>query len=263
MDNIEVIHGDTERVAQGNGTFGSRSMAVGGIAVYKSTEKVKEKVRKIAAHLLEADVEDVVYEDGKAFVRGVPDRAKTFGEVALAAYTAHNYPSDLEPGLSEATYYDPSNFTWPFGTHVAVVEIDRDTGAVSILKYLAVDDCGQVINPILKDGQVHGGIAQGIAQALYEQGMYNADGALVTGSMVDYAIPGAGELPLYTTDETRTPSPVNALGVKGIGEAGTIASTPTMVNAVMDALSPLGIRHLDMPLTPETLWRAVRTGGQA
>jgi aerobic carbon-monoxide dehydrogenase large subunit len=263
MDNIEVVHGDTEKVAQGNGTFGSRSMAVGGIAVYKSTEKVKEKVRKIAAHLLEADVEDVVYEDGKAFVRGVPDRAKTFGEVALAAYTAHNYPSDLEPGLSEATYYDPSNFTWPFGTHVAVVEIDRDTGAVSILKYLAVDDCGQVINPILKDGQVHGGIAQGIAQALYEHGMYNADGALVTGSMVDYAIPGAGELPLYTTDETRTPSPVNALGVKGIGEAGTIASTPTMVNAVMDALSPLGIRHLDMPLTPETLWRAVRTGGQA
>jgi carbon-monoxide dehydrogenase large subunit len=183
--------------------------------------------------------------------------------VALAAYTAHNYPSDLEPGLAETTYYDPTNFTWPFGTHIAVVEIDRDTGTVSILKYQAVDDCGQVINPILKDGQVHGGIAQGIAQALYEQGIYNGDGALMTGSMVDYAIPGAAELPLYATDETRTPSPVNPLGVKGIGEAGTIASTPTIVNAVIDALSPLGIRHLDMPLTPETLWRAVHAGGQA
>jgi carbon-monoxide dehydrogenase large subunit len=263
MADIEVVHGDTEKVASGVGTFGSRSMAVGGVAVFKSTEKVKEKVRKIAAHLLEADVEDVVYEDGKAFVRGVPDRAKTFGEVALMAYIAHNYPSDLEPGLSESTYYDPSNFTWPFGTHICALEIDRETGIVNILKYLAVDDCGQVINPLLKNGQVHGGIAQGIAQALYEQCIYSEDGALLTGNMVDYAIPGAGELPLYTTEETRTPSPVNPLGVKGIGEAGTIASTPTVVNAVIDALSPLGIRHLDMPLTPETLWRAIREGGQA
>lgn len=263
IDDVEIVHGDTERVQMGIGTFGSRTAAVGGIALYKSAQKIKEKARKIAAHLLEANEDDVVYENGKAFVRGAPDQAKSFQEITLAAYLAHNYPADLEPGLEAQTFYDPSNFTWPFGTHICTVEVDRDTGKVTILKYLAVDDCGRVINPLLRDGQIHGGVAQGIAQALYEQAVYNEDGALVTGSMADYAIPTANELPMYDTDETVTESPVNPLGVKGIGEAGTIASAPCVVNAVIDALQPLGVRHIDMPLTPDKVWRHMNQGGQA
>jgi carbon-monoxide dehydrogenase large subunit len=263
VDDVEVIHGDTEKVQFGIGTFGSRSAAVGGIAAYKSAQKIKEKARKIAAHLLEANEEDVVYENGRCFVRGAPDQAKTLSDISLAAYLAHNYPADLEPGLEATTFYDPSNFTWPFGTHVCTVEVDPETGKVEILKYVAVDDCGRVINPLLRDGQVHGGIAQGIAQALYEAAVYNEDGTLVTGSMADYAIPTANELPSYDTSETMTPSPVNPLGIKGIGEAGTIASTPCVVNAVVDALKPAGIKHLDMPLTPERVWRALHEGGQS
>jgi carbon-monoxide dehydrogenase large subunit len=263
VDQVEIVHGDTEKVQFGIGTFGSRTAAVGGIAIFNSVQKIKDKARRIAAHLLEANVEDVVYENGKCFVRGAPDQAKTLPEVALAAYLAHNYPSDLEPGLEAQSFYDPSNFTWPFGTHVCIVEVDRDTGKVEILKYLAVDDCGRVINPLLRDGQVHGGVAQGIAQALYEQAVYNEDGALVTGSMADYAIPTAHELPMYDTDETVTASPVNPLGIKGIGEAGTIASAPCVVNAVVDALQPLGVGHIDMPLTPENVWQAMHQGGQA
>jgi carbon-monoxide dehydrogenase large subunit len=260
VDDVEIVHGDTEKVQFGIGTFGSRTSAVGGIAAYLSAQKIKEKARRIAAHLLEAPLDDVVYQDGKCFVQGSPGEAKTFADIALAAFLAHNYPSDLEPGLDETTFYDPSNFTWPFGTHVCTVEVDPDTGAVKILKYLAVDDCGRVINPMLKDGQVHGGIAQGIAQALYEHAVYNSDGALMTGSMVDYGIPGTSELPMYETGETVTPSPVNPLGIKGIGEAGTIASTPCVVNAVLDALNSRGIRHIDMPLSQERVWRALNGG---
>jgi carbon-monoxide dehydrogenase large subunit len=263
MENVEVVHGDTEKVQFGIGTFGSRSTAVGGTAVYQSATKIKDKCRKIAAHLLEANEDDVVYENGKCFVRGAPDQAKSFGDLALAAYLAHNYPAGLEPGLEAQTFYDPSNFTWPFGTHVSVVEVDKDTGQVKIEKYLAVDDCGRVINPLLRDGQVHGGIAQGVAQALYEQAIYNEDGALVTGSMVDYAIPGMTELPMFDTFSTVTASPVNPLGVKGVGEAGTIGSSPCIVNAVVDALSPLGVKHIDMPLTPEKLWSVMNEGGKA
>jgi len=263
VDDVEVVHGDTEKIQMGIGTFGSRSAAVGGIAAYKSVQKIKDKARKIAAHLLEANEDDVVYEDGKAFVRGAPDQGKSLAEISLAAYLAHNYPADLEPGLEATTFYDPSNFTWPFGTHICTVEVDKETGRVTILKYLAVDDCGNVINPLLKDGQVHGGIAQGIAQALYEQAVYNEDGTLVSGSMADYAIPTAPDLPMYETDETVTPSPVNPLGIKGIGEAGTIASTPCVVNAVVDALQPLGVRNIDMPLTPERVWQAIQEGGKA
>jgi carbon-monoxide dehydrogenase large subunit len=263
MEDVEIVHGDTERIQMGTGTFGSRTAAVGGVAAYKSVQKIKDKARKIAAHLLEANEDDVVYENGKAFVRGAPDQAKSFADITLAAYLAHNLPADMEPGLEATSFYDPSNFTWPFGTHVSIVEVDRDTGMVKILKYLAVDDCGRVINPLLKDGQVHGGVAQGIAQALYEQAVYNEDGALVTGSMADYAIPTANELPLYDTDETVTESPTNPLGIKGIGEAGTIAATPCVVNAVIDALKPFGVHHLDMPLTPEAVWRAMYQGGQA
>jgi carbon-monoxide dehydrogenase large subunit len=263
VNDVEIVHGDTEKVQFGIGTFGSRSSAVGGIAAYKSAQKVKEKARKIAAHLLEANEEDVVYENGRCFVRGAPDQAKALSDISLAAYLAHNYPADLEPGLEATTFYDPSNFTWPFGTHVCTVEVDPETGKVEILKYVAVDDCGRVINPLLRDGQVHGGIAQGIAQALYEEAVYNDDGTLVTGSMADYAIPTANELPSYDTSETVTPSPVNPLGIKGIGEAGTIGSAPCVVNAVMDALQPAGIKHLDMPLTPERVWRALHEGGNA
>ncbi len=264
-EDVEVIHGDTGRVQFGIGTFGSRSAAVGGIAAYNSLQKVKEKARKIAAHMLEANEEDVVYEDGRCFVKGAPDQAKSLSDIALAAYLAHNYPADLEPGLEATSFYDPSNFTWPFGTHISMVEIEADTGKVKVLKYLAVDDCGRVINPLLKDGQVHGGIAQGIGQALYEGAVYSDEGQLLTGSMIDYGIPTIGELPMYQTDETVTPSPVNPLGIKGIGEAGTIASTPCIVNAVMDALKPLGVRHIDMPLTPERVWQAISTakGGQS
>jgi carbon-monoxide dehydrogenase large subunit len=263
VEDVEVVHGDTGRVQFGIGTFGSRSAAVGGIATYNSLQKIKEKVRHIAAHLLEASTEDVVYEDGKAFVKGSPEHSKSFSDVALAAYLAHNYPADLEPGLEATSFYDPSNFTWPFGTHVCIVEVDAETGKVQIEKYLAVDDCGRVINPLLRDGQVHGGIAQGIAQALYEVGAYSPEGQLLTGSMVDYGIPTIFELPSYDTEETVTPSPVNPLGIKGIGEAGTIASAPCVVNAVVDALQPLGVKHIDMPLTPERVWQAIQSGGQS
>jgi carbon-monoxide dehydrogenase large subunit len=258
IEDIEIVHGDTGRIQFGIGTFGSRTAAVGGIAVYNSVQKIKAKARKIAAHLLEAREEDIVFENGKLFVRGAPDQAKSLADIALAAYLAHNYPADLEPGLEATSFYDPSNFTWPFGTHVCTVEVDPDTGAVHILRYLAVDDCGRVINPLLKDGQVHGGVAQGIAQALYEVAVYSPEGQLLTSSMVDYGIPTIGELPMYETDETVTPSPVNPLGIKGIGEAGTIAATPCVVNAVVDALRPLGVTHLDMPLTPERVWRAIQ-----
>jgi aerobic carbon-monoxide dehydrogenase large subunit len=263
MDNIEIIHGDTEKVQFGIGTFGSRSSAVGAIAIFLSVQKVKDKCRKIAAHLLEANEDDVVYENGKCFVRGAPDQAKTLEEISLTAYLAHNYPAGLEPGLEAQTFFDPSNFTWPFGTHVCAVEVEADTGQVEITRYVAIDDCGRVINPLLKDGQVHGGIAQGIAQALFEEAVYNEDGALMTGSMVDYAIPTACELPSFDTGETVTESPVNPLGIKGVGEAATIASTPAVVNAVIDALRPLGVTHIDMPLTSEKLWRIIQQGGPA
>jgi carbon-monoxide dehydrogenase large subunit len=264
VEDVEIVHGDTGRIQFGIGTFGSRSAAVGGIATYNSLQKIKEKSRKIAAHMLEANEEDIVYEDGKCFVKGSPDRAHSLSDIALAAYLAHNYPSDLEPGLEATSFYDPSNFTWPFGTHACLVEVDADTGKVEIIKYLAVDDCGRVINPLLKDGQVHGGLAQGIGQALYEGAVYNDAGQLLTGSMVDYGIPTIGELLMFDTAETVTPSPVNPLGIKGIGEAATIGSTPCVVNAVIDALRPFGVTHLDMPLTPERVWRAIsQSGGQS
>jgi carbon-monoxide dehydrogenase large subunit len=264
VEDVDVVHGDTGKIQFGIGTFGSRSAAVGGIATYNSLQKIKDKARKIAAHLLEANEQDVVYENGKAFVKGSPQHSKSLADIALAAYLAHNYPPDLEPGLEATSFYDPTNFTWPFGTHVCIVDVDGETGKVKILRYLAVDDCGRVINPLLKDGQVHGGIAQGIAQALYEGAVYSDEGQLLTGSMVDYGIPTINELPAYDTHETVTPSPVNPLGIKGIGEAGTIGSAPCVVNAVVDALRPLGVTHIDMPLTPERVWQAISAkGGQA
>jgi carbon-monoxide dehydrogenase large subunit len=260
-DDVEVVHGDTGRVPFGMGTYGSRSAAVGGSALVRSAEKVRAKVIKIAAHLLEAADEDMVYDraTGKVYVKGSPDRAKEFGELAFAAYTAHNLPDGMEPGLEELSFYDPANFTFPNSAHVAQVEIDVDTGEVTIQRYCAVDDVGNVINPTIVEGQIQGGIVQGVGQALWEQGVYDEDGQLLTGSLLEYAVPRAEAFPELEIARIETPSPHNPLGVKGAGEMGTIAGTVTMVNAVMDALAPLGIQHIDMPLTPERLWRAIES----
>ncbi|MEA2515650.1 MAG: aerobic carbon-monoxide dehydrogenase large subunit, partial [Thermomicrobiales bacterium] len=226
-------------------------------AIYKSTGKVRDKAIKLAAHMLEAAEEDIVWENGKAYVKGSPDAAKTIQEIALAAHVAYDLPAGMEPFLDETTYYDPPNCTFPFGTHICVVEVDKETGEIGLLRYVAVDDVGNVVNPLIVDGQVHGGIAQGLAQALYEGAHYDDDGQLVTGTLNDYAIPKAHMVPTYELDRTVTPSPVNPMGVKGAGEAGTIASTPAVANAVIDAVSHLGIKHIDMPLTPEKVWRAI------
>jgi aerobic carbon-monoxide dehydrogenase large subunit len=263
-NDIEVRHGDTfESPGMGVGTFGSRSLAVGGIAVHNAAQKIREKVIQIGAHLLEASPADVVVQGGKVFVKGVPEKAKAFGEISMAAYLASNLPDGMEPGLEATTYYDPPNFTFPFGTHVAEVEIDPDTGAVEIVNYSGCDDCGRQINPMIVEGQLHGGITQGIGQALYETAVYDDNGQLLSGSMMEYHVPTAADVPAFALDHTVTLTKTNPLGVKGIGEAGTIASTPAIVNAVVDALSPLGIRHLDMPLTAEKVWRAIRTAGEA
>ena len=257
-NDVEVRHGDTfESPGMGVGTFGSRSLAVGGIAVHKAAEKIREKVVQIGAHLLEAAPADVVVEGGKVFVKGVPEKAKAFGEISMAAYLANNLPDGMEPGLEATVYYDPPNFTFPFGTHVAEVEVDGETGAVQIVRYSACDDCGRQINPMIVEGQLHGGIAQGIGQALYEGAVYDPNGQLLSGSMMEYHVPTADDIPAFQLDHTVTLTGTNALGVKGIGEAGTIGSTPAVVNAVIDALSPLGVKHIDMPLTPEKVWRAI------
>jgi carbon-monoxide dehydrogenase large subunit len=262
LEDVEVVHGDTGRVPFGMGTYGSRSGAVGGTAIHMSIEKIKDKGKRIAAHLLEAAPEDMEFENGKFFVRGSPDRGKAFGEIALAAYLAHNMPANTEPGLDATSFYDPSNFTYPFGTHIAVVEVDTSTGVTKLVRYIAVDDVGNVINPMIVDGQLHGGIAQGVAQALWEHGIYDANGQLLTASLMEYAVPKADQLPAFELDRTVTPSPVNPLGIKGAGEAGTIASTAAVANAVMDALAPFGITHIDIPLTPAKVWQAVQDAGK-
>jgi aerobic carbon-monoxide dehydrogenase large subunit len=262
-EDVLVEHSDTQGTPFGYGSYGSRSAAVGGTAIYKSVAKIREKARKIAAHMLEAAEEDIEFANGKAFVRGAPDSAKTIQEIALQASVAYDLPDGMEPFLDETTYYDPPNCTFPFGTHVCIVEIEAETGKVTPLRYIAVDDVGRVINPLIVDGQLHGGIAQGMAQALYEGAVYDENGQLLTGSLMDYAIPRAHMVPHYELDRTETPSPVNPMGVKGAGEAGTIASAAAVSNAVVDALSHLGIRHLDMPYTAERVWRAInqRNGG--
>lgn len=258
LEDVEVVHGDTAQVQFGIGTFGSRSAAVGGMAAVMSVNKVEEKAKKIAAFLLEAAEADLVFESGQFFVKGTPGRGITIQQVAFAAYVPHKYPTGLEPGLEATSFYDPSNFTWPFGSHVAVVEVDPETGVIKLRRYIAVDDCGRVINPLLVDGQIQGGLAQGIAQALFEEAVYDENGQLISGSLMDYAVPKADDLVNFELDRTETPSPVNALGVKGIGEAGTIASSAAIVNAVVDALAPLGVKHLDMPLKPERVWQAIQ-----
>ena len=260
MDDVDIVHGDTGIVPFGMGTYGSRSASVGGTAILMSINKIKEKGKRIAAHLLEASPGDMDYANGQFFVKGSPEKAVPFGTVALVAYVPHNFPEGVEPGLEETSFYDPSNFCFPFGAHACVVEVDPDTGHVKILRYLAVDDVGNVINPMIVDGMVHGGIAQGVGQALWEGAVYDdTSGQLITGSMMDYALPKADGLPMYETARTVTPTPVNPLGIKGAGETGTIASTPAVVNAVVDALSGFGIDHFEaMPLTPERVWKAVQ-----
>ncbi|HKP86639.1 MAG TPA: xanthine dehydrogenase family protein molybdopterin-binding subunit [Blastocatellia bacterium] len=286
LNDVTVIHGDTSIVQYGIGTFGSRATAVGGTAVYMAVEKLKEKANKIAAHMLGADQSGVVFNQGrfsKEAARAASAAAEvpepvlpagqapagalpepepegkhiTIQDVALAAHIARDIPPGMEPGLSATHFFEPTNFTFPFGTHIAVVEIDRETGDIKFLRYVGVDDCGKVINPMLVDGQVHGGIVQSIGQALYEEVVYDEQGQLVTGTLMDYAVPKAAMAPWFELDRTVTPSPVNPLGVKGVGEAGTIGSTPAIVNAIVDALSPFGVRHIDMPVKPEKIWQIV------
>jgi len=256
-DDIEIVEGDTDEIPQGMGTYGSRSAAVGGSALATSAMKIVDKAKRIAAHQLEASEADLEFENGEFHVAGAPERSMTIQEVAQASYLAHDIPDDMEPGLEETSFYDPENFVFPFGTHACVVEVDPDTGEVDVERYLAVDDVGPQINPKIVEGQIHGGVAQGIGQALYEGAEYDENGTLQTGSMQDYAVPKAMHVPEMETDHTVTESPHNPLGVKGVGEAGTIAAPQAVVNAVCDALEPFGVDHVDMPLTPETVWRAI------
>jgi aerobic carbon-monoxide dehydrogenase large subunit len=258
VNDSTVIHGDTAVVQYGIGTFGSRALAVGGTAVYMAIQKLKEKAAKIAAHLLGVDASTVSFADGKFTSTAAAGKQVSLQEVALAAHLAKNLPPEMEPGLSATSFYEPKNFTFPFGTHIAVVELDRDTGEIHFQRYIAVDDCGKQINPMLVHGQVHGGICQSFGQALYEEVVYDENGQLITGTLMDYALPRAAMLPHFELDSTETPSPVNPLGAKGVGEAGTIGSTPAVVSAIVDALSIYGIRHIDMPIKPETVWQIIR-----
>ena len=262
VDDVDVLHGDTSQTPMGWGTYGSRTTAVSGAAVALTAKKIKDKSMQIAAHLLEAAVEDIDYDEGKFFVRGAPDQAKTIQDIALMANVAWSLPEGVEPGLEASTFYDPPNFTYPFGTHIAVVEVDTETGRTDVKRYVACDDCGPQINPMIVEGQIHGGVVQGIGPVLCEGAVYASDGQLLTGSMLDYALPRADMFPEIETASTVTPSPHHPLGVKGVGETGTIASTITVYNAVMDALKPFGVEKLDMPLTPEKVWRAIHTNGE-
>jgi carbon-monoxide dehydrogenase large subunit len=256
--NVEVVHGDTNQGPWGWGTYGSRSLAVGGEAIARAAERVQAKAMRICAAMLEAAPEDIELADGQFRVKGQPDKAMSMAEVAGAAYIPpQELPTEIEPGLEESAFYDPENFVFPFGAHACIAEVDVDTGKVSVVRWVAVDDCGPAINPMLIEGQVHGGVVHGIGQALYEQVVYDSEGRLLTGSFVDYALPTAAELPSLETDRTETPSPVNSLGVKGVGEAGTIAASPAVLNAVVDALRPLGVDYIDLPLTPMRVWEAI------
>jgi carbon-monoxide dehydrogenase large subunit len=255
IESVDIVHGDTSKILFGMGTYGSRSIAVGGTAIVKAMDKIIAKGKKIAAHLLEAAEGDIEYDRGVFKVAGT-DKQKMFGEVAFAAYVPHNYPHDkLEPGLNENAFYDPSNFTFPAGTYVCEVEIDRDTGTTKVVNFTAVDDFGKIINPMIVEGQVHGGITQGIGQALTEGCRYDATGQLTTGSFMDYCIPRADDVPSYKVDTRETPCTHNPLGVKGCGEAGAIGAPAALMNAITDAL---GVKDLPMPATPQTVWKALQ-----
>jgi carbon-monoxide dehydrogenase large subunit len=259
FEDVRVLHGDTAISHKGMDTYGSRSLVVGGTAVVNACAKVRQKARVIAAAMLEVSADDLVWADGRWSVRGDPDQGKSIGEIAFASFAAHDLPDGVEPSLDSDATYDPDNFSFPHGTHLCAVEVDTDTGQVRIRSYVAVDDVGVVVNPLIVEGQVHGGIAQGIAQALYEEAAYDSSGNLITASLADYLVPSAADLPSFTTARTTTPSTLNPLGVKGVGEAGTIASTPAVVNAIVDALRPLGVSDVPMPCTPERVWRAIQS----
>ena len=258
FEDVRVLHGDTQVSPKGMDTYGSRSLTNGGTALVVACGKVREKARIIAAGMLEVAPEDLEWADGRWSVRGDPDQGKAIGEIAFAAFAAHALPDGVEPSLDSDATYDPDNFSFPHGTHLCAVEIDTETGAVRIRSYVAVDDVGVVVNPQIVEGQVHGGIAQGIAQALYEEAVYDSSGNLITTTLADYLVPSAADLPSITTARTTTPSTLNPLGVKGVGEAGTIASTPAVVNAIVDALRPFGVTDVQMPCTPERVWRAIQ-----
>ncbi|MGN6611637.1 MAG: xanthine dehydrogenase family protein molybdopterin-binding subunit, partial [Angustibacter sp.] len=259
FEDVEVLHGDTQIAHKGLDTYGSRSLVVGGIAVVKAAEKVVEKAKVMAAHLLEASADDLEFGDGKFTVRGT-DQAVSMGEIAFAAFQGHNLPDGIEPTLDSDATFDPEDFSFPHGTHLCATEVDTETGRVRIRSYVCVDDIGEVVNPLIVEGQVHGGLAQGIAQALYEEAVYDDQGTLTTATFVDYLVPSAADLPHFVTDRTTTPSTTNPLGVKGVGEAGTIASTPAVVNAVVDALRHLGVKDVEMPMSPQRVWRAIQEG---
>jgi carbon-monoxide dehydrogenase large subunit len=260
IDDVLVIHGDTAVVQYGIGTFGSRGTAVGGAALFYALQDLKAKLKKFGAMLL--DSENVAL-GGGGCVDEATGKSVSFAELATAAYHAKKLPANTEPGLVSTHFWEPPNFTFPFGAHIVVTEVDRDTGAIDIQRYVAVDDCGKILNPLIVDGQVHGGVAQGLGQALWEEAVYDDNGQLVTGELADYAIPRARYMPWIESSHTETPSPVNPLGVKGVGEAGTIGCSPAVVNSVVDALSPLGIKHIDMPLTPQKIWKLIQQGGRA
>jgi aerobic carbon-monoxide dehydrogenase large subunit len=260
MDQVDVVHGDTAKIPFGMGTYGSRSLAVGGSAMVKAMDKVIAKGKKIAAHLMEASVDDIEFKDGKFTVAGT-DKSKALAEISLAAYVPHNYPIDeLEPGLDETAFYDPKNFTFPAGCHIAEIEIDRDTGVVEVMNFVAVDDVGRVINPMIVEGQVQGGVAQGIGQALLENAVYDKDGQLLSGSMMDYTMPRADNLPNIKVATETTLCTHNPLGVKGCGEVGAIGSPPAIIGAIVDALKDYGVRHIDMPASPQKIWSIIQAG---
>src|SRR5579884_27076 len=261
FEDVTVLHGDTRVVQYGIGTFGSRGLAVGGAALMKAIERVRDKAKAVAAHLLEASIEDITYDQGRMYVKGTPSKAVTIQEVAMTCMLGvQKLPQEIEPGLEGQGRFEPTNFTWPFGTHVCVVEIDTETGEITLRKIVAVDDCGKIISPMLVEGQVHGGLAQGIGQALFEGAKWDDSGQPVTGSLMDYAMPLASELCEFQLDHTETPTPVNPLGAKGVGEAGTIGICPAVVNAVVDALSHLGVKDVEMPITSEKIWRILHQG---
>ncbi|MCW2941697.1 MAG: aldehyde oxidase and xanthine dehydrogenase molybdopterin binding protein [Actinomycetia bacterium] len=260
FEDVRVLHGDTAISHKGLDTYGSRSLVVGGVALVGACVKVVDKARVVAAHLLEADASDLTFENGRFSVRGVPEQGMSIQEIAGATFAAHNLPDGIEPSLDSEATFDPENFSFPHGTHLCAAEVDTETGFVKIRKYVAVDDIGKVVNPLIVEGQVHGGLAQGISQALYEEAVYDVDGNLQTTTLADYLVPSASDLPTFTTDRTETPATTNPLGVKGVGEAGTIASTPAVVNAIVDALRPFGVSDVRMPCTPERVWRALQEG---
>jgi carbon-monoxide dehydrogenase large subunit len=258
LEAVEVLHGDTSISHHGLDTYGSRSLAIGSVALCLAADKVVDKARAIVAHELEVAAEDLEFANGTFTVKGSPDKTKELASVAWSAWTAHDLPDGMEPGLEGTAAYDPPNFSWPGGAHAAIVEVDTETGDARLVRYVAVDDVGTVVNPLIVDGQVHGGITQGIATALYEEGTYDDEGNLETANLLSYLVPSAAELPSFELERTESPSPTNPLGVKGVGETGTIAAAPAVMNAVLDAVSHLGVKDIQMPATPERVWRAIR-----